>query len=104
MGQQRLDLLAGEHGRKGVVILGANLSKERPVGFAEQLDKEHSGRGQCLPDALGFPVLLQFDEKEIFAQLGFGDCGCITIEMLVNEPQLAVVGVPRPIGVVTQSQ
>ena len=104
MGQQRLDLWAGEHGREGVVVLGANLGKERPVGFAQQFDKEHSGRGQCLPDALGFPVFLQFDEQEIFAQLGFGDRGGITTEMLVNEPQLAVVGVPRSIGVITQSQ
>ena len=87
MGQQRLDLWAGEHGRKRVVILGANLRKDRPVRFAQQLDKEHFGRGQCLPDAFGFPVLLQFDEKEVFAQLGFGDGGWITTEILVNEPR-----------------
>ena len=57
-----------------------------------------------MADGFGFPVLLQFDEKEIFAQLGFGDRGWITIEMLVNEPQLAIVRVTRSIGVVTQSQ
>src|SRR3974390_1718200 len=104
MGQQRLNLLAREHSWKCVVILGADLRKEGPVRSAEQLDKEHSGRGQSLPDAFGFPVLLQFDEKEIFAQLGFGDCGCITTEMLMNEPDLPIVRVPRSIGVVTQSQ
>ena len=96
--------LRGVHSRKGVVILGANLREDGPVRFAQQFDKEHSGRGQCLPDAFGFPVLLQFNEEEIFAQLGFGDGGGITIEMLVNEPQLAVVRVARSIGVVTQGQ
>jgi len=81
-----LDQWAGEHGRKGVVILGANLREDRPIRFAQQFDKEDPGRGQCLADAFGFPVLLQFDEEKIFAQLGFGDRGWITTEMLVKEP------------------
>jgi len=80
------------------------LGKERPVGFAQQFDKEHFGRGHCLPDAFGLPVLVQFDEQEVFAQLGFGERGWITMEMLVDEPHLAIVGVPGSIGVVTQSQ
>ena len=104
MGQQRLDLLAGEHSRKGVVIFGADLRKEGPVRFAQQLDKEHFGRGQCLPDAFGLPVLLQFDEKEILAQLGLGDGGGITGQMLVDEAELTIVSMAGPVGVVTQRQ
>jgi hypothetical protein len=49
-------------------------------------------------------MLLQFDEKEIFAQLGFGESGWITGKILVNEPDLAIVRVTRSIGVVAQSQ
>ena len=37
VGQQIMDLLAGEHGGKGVVILGADLGKDSPVGMPEEV-------------------------------------------------------------------
>ena len=53
VGQQIMDLLAGEHGGKGVVIFGADLGEERPVGMPEEIDEEHAGGGAGLADGLG---------------------------------------------------
>ena len=104
VGQQIMDLLAGEHGGQGVVIFGADLGKERPVGMPEEIDEEHAGGGEGLADGLGRPMLLELDEEEVVAQLGLGDGGRIAADVLVDEPELAVVGVPGSIGVVAQRQ
>ena len=104
MGEQIMHLLAGEHGRKGVVIFGADLGKDRPVGLTEQLDKKHFGGGDGLADGLGLPVFFEFDEKEVVAQLGFGEGSRITSEVLVDEPELTIVSMAGAIGVVMQSQ
>ncbi len=69
-----------------------------------KVDEEHGGGGQSLTDGLGLPLLLELYEQEVIAQLRLGD-GCrIAAQVLVNEPQLAVVGVPRAIGIVAQGQ
>ena len=49
-------------------------------------------------------MLLELYEQEVVAQLRLGDGGRIAAEVLVNEPELAVVGVPGSIGVVAQRQ
>ena len=104
MREQSLDLLAGEHGGKGVVIFGADLGKDRPVRLPEQINKAHFGGGEGLSNGFGLPLLLEFDEEEVVAQLGLGEGGGITGEMLVQEPELAIIGMAGPIGVIMQSQ
>jgi hypothetical protein len=104
VGQQIVDLRAGENRRERVVILGANLGEDRPLGVAQEIDKEHASRGPGLADGFGLPVFLEFDEKEVVAQLGLGEEGRITGAMLVDQAHLAVIGVPGSIGVVAQGQ
>ena len=104
MREQIMDLLASEHSGKGVMVFGSDLGKHRPVRLAEQINKIHFGRGQGLADALGFPMLLEFDKEEVVAQLGLGNGGRIAGQMLVDEPELPVVGVASAVGVVAQSQ
>ena len=53
---------------------------------------------------LGCPMLLELYEEEVVAQLSLGDGGRIAADVLVDEPELAVVGVPGSIGVVAQRQ
>src|ERR1041385_7605530 len=99
-----MDLLTGEHGGKGVMIFGADLREESPVAMLEDVDKKHPGCGEGLTDGLGRPMLLELYEEKVVAKLGFGDRGWIATEVLVDEPELAIVGMPRSIGVVTQGQ
>lgn len=104
VGEEVMNLPAGEHGRKGVVIFGADLSKDAPMRFTQQIDEAHFGGGDGLSDGLGAPMLLEFDEEEVVAQLGFGEVGRVAGEMLVDKPELAIVGVASAIGVVMQGQ
>jgi len=102
--EQVVDLLAGEHGRKGVVIFGANLGKDPPLSVTKQIDQEHLGGGEGLPDALGPPALLELNKEEVVAQLGLAQGRGVTAEVLVDQAQLTVIGMTGPIGVVAQSQ
>jgi len=104
MREQSMDLLAGEHRGKGVVIFGADLGKDCPGRLAEQIDKKHFGGGQSLSNGLGLPMLLELYEEEVVAQLGFGNGSRITGQMFVDEPQVPIIGMASAIGVVTQSQ
>ena len=104
VGQQIVDLLAGEHFGQGVMVLGADLREQAPVGMAEKVDKEHTGGGASLADGLGLPMLLEFYEEEVLAKLRLGEGGRIAAEVLVNQPDLAVVGVPGAVGIVAQGQ
>lgn len=49
-------------------------------------------------------MLLELDVQEVIAKLGFGDPGRIASEVFVHQTHLTVIGVPGPIGVVTQAQ
>src|ERR1035441_3087478 len=93
-----MHLLAREDFGQGVVILGADLGEDRPVGAPEQADKEHAGGGAGLANGLGLPMLLKLYEQEVVAQLRLGDGGRIAAQVLVNEPDLSVIGVPGEIG------
>ena len=59
---------------------------------------------QGLADGLGIPVLLELYKQEVVAQLGLGDGGRIATQVLVNQPDLSVIGVPGAIGVVAQGE
>jgi hypothetical protein len=104
MGEQSVNLLAGEHGGKSVVIFGADLGEDRPVRLAQEVDKTHFGGGEGLPDGFGLPMLLEFDEEEIVAQLGLGEGRGISGEMFVEESELSIIGMAGAVGVVAQGQ
>ena len=99
-----MNLLAGEHGGKSVVIFGSDLGKESPVGMPEEIDEKHAGGSAGLTDGFGCPMLPEFYEEEVVAQLSLGDRGRIAAGVLVDEPELAVVGVPGTIGVIAERQ
>ena len=73
--EQIADLVAREDGGQGVVIAGADLGKEGPIGVTQQLHEEHSGGGQRLAEGFGLPLFLELEEEEIVAQLGFAEGG-----------------------------
>jgi hypothetical protein len=104
MVQKIVDLLASEDGWEGIVVFGAHLGEDRPVILAEQIDKEHARRGAGLPNRFGSPMLLELYEQEVIAELLLGDGGRIASEVLVNETDLAVIGMPGSIGIVAQGQ
>src|SRR5262249_16534982 len=104
MGEQVMDLLTSQNSGQSAVIFGADLGENGPVWFAEQIDKAHFSSGDGLANGLGFPVLLEFDEKEVVAQLGLGDEGGITADMFVDEPDLAIIGMASAIGIEAESQ
>ena len=99
-----MDLLAGEHRGKRIVIFSLDLREESPVGMPEEINEAHAGSGARLADGLGSPMFFELYEEEIVAQLGLGDGGGVAAEVLVDEPELAVVRVPGSIGVIMQSQ
>ena len=103
MGQEVMDLLAGGHGGQRVVIFGSDLGEEGPIGVTEEIYEEQVGGGTGLADGLGGPLFLEFDEQEVVPQLRLGDGLWVAADVLVDEPELAVVGVPGSIGVVAQS-
>jgi hypothetical protein len=84
-----VNLLQGEHGRKGVVILDGDLGKHLSIGLSEEPDAEYAGRRAGLADGFGPPELFELDEQEVIAELSFSDRGRIAGEVLVNEPDLA---------------
>ena len=49
-------------------------------------------------------MFFEFDEQEVVPQLRLGDSGWVAANVLVDEPQLAVVRVPGSVGVVAQRQ
>lgn len=100
-GQQIMNLLAGQDGGQSVVILGADLPKDGPVGVPQQVFKELTRSSDGLADGFGLPTLSKFDEQEVVAQSGLGELGGIAGEVLVDETQLTVIGVAGAIGVVT---
>ena len=104
VGQEVMDLLAGENLGQGVVIFGADLREDRPVGMPEEIDEEHAGGGAGLANGLGRPMLLELYEQEVVAQLGLGNGRRITPAVFMDEPHLTVVGVPGSIGIIAQSQ
>ena len=99
-----MDLLAGEHLGQGVVIFSSDLGKDSPVGMSEEVHKKHAGGGESLADGLGLPLFLELYEEEVVAQLRLGDVDRITAQVLVDEPELAVIRVPGSIGVIAQGQ
>src|SRR5258705_10536830 len=99
-----MNLLAREHGWKRVVIFGANLGKQSPVGMLEQVDEKHPGGGQGLANGLGGPMLLELQEQKVVAKLSFGECGWIATEVLVNKPESTVIREPGSFGVVAKGQ
>ena len=84
------------------MISSANLGEESPVVVVEEIDEEEASGGNGLPDGFGLPVLLEFDEEEILAQLGFGERGGIGGEVGVEESNTTIVGVAGAISVVAQ--
>lgn len=49
-------------------------------------------------------MLLELNEEEIIAELGFGETGGIAAKMFVDQPDLAVVRVAGSIGIVAEGQ
>jgi hypothetical protein len=103
-GQEIVDLSASENSGQSIMILGADLGEDRPVGVAEQIEEEQARGGEALTDGLWLPVLGEFDEDEVVAQLILGKEGGIAGEVIVDEADLTVVGVACAIGVVAQGQ
>ena len=99
-----MDLLAGEHGRKRVVIFSLDLREHSPIGMPIEINEEQACGGAGLTDGLGCPMFFELYEEEVLSQLSLGERGRVAAEVLVDEPQLAVVRVPGSIGVVAQSQ
>ena len=99
-----MNLLAGENGRQSIMIFGADLEEHLPVGAAEEVVEKHPGGGHSLADRFGLPLLLEFDEEEVVAQLSFGQLGWIASEVFVEQAQLTVISVAGAIGVVAQGQ
>ena len=104
VGQQGMDLRTGQDGGENVVVLGADLPEDGPVGVTEKIDKELTGSGESLADGLRPPVLLQLDEQEVVAQLDLREESGVDGEVLVDESELAVVGMPGAIGVVAEGE
>ena len=99
-----MNLLASQDRGKRVVIFGADLGEDRPVRLAQEIDEAHFGGGEGLADGFGLPMLLEFDEEEIVAQLLLGDGGGVTGEIFVEESKLSIIGMAGPVCVVMQSQ
>lgn len=72
--------------------------------MTEEVDEELAGVGKGLADGLERPVLLEFDEEKVVAKSGLGDAYRIEAKVLVEESQLAVVGVTGAVGVVTKGE
>ena len=99
-----MNLLASEDCRESIVILGADLGEDLPVGVAEQVDEELATSSQRLTDRFGLLLFVEFNEEEVVAQLGLSELGWITGKVLVEQAHLPVIGVAGAIGVVAQGQ
>ena len=62
------DWFARENGGEGVVIDGADLGEEGPIGMAEQSDEEHASGSAGLTDGLGLPELQRRDDDSAVSQ------------------------------------
>ena len=104
MVEQIVDLLAGEHGRKLVMVLGFDLRKDGPVVVAELIDKEKPGRGDGLSDGPRPPALDRLDVEDVVAKLVLGNHFRIAGAVLVDEAHVPVVGIAGAVGIGAQGQ
>ena len=104
VGKQEADLVAGEDNRQGIKIPGADLGKDRQRFLPEKILKEGLQAGDSLPHGVGLPVLFEFEKKQILADLVFGEQLRIAAKMLLQDAQLAVVGVAGAVAIMTQRQ
>ena len=104
MPEQSHHLIAGHHRRQPVLIPGADLGEHRPVLTPQLLDKEQPCAGGRLPDRLGLPPLDGFDVQEVVAHLTLGQKGWIALEVISQETELTIVGMPGARLLITQRQ
>ena len=64
VGEQVMDLLAGEHGGQRVVVLGADLGEERPVLMPRRLTKNMLAAARAWRMDLGFQCFLSFTNRK----------------------------------------
>lgn len=72
--------------------------------MTQLIDEEEPGTRGRLPDRLGPPVFDRLDVQEIVAQLGLVQGSGITIEVIHDEPELPVIGLPGAGVIVAQRQ
>ena len=104
MFEQADDLGAAQDRRKTLLVAGADLREDAPLIAAEHLQVEKPGAGGTLADRLGPPPLAEFDVQEVVAHLPFVELPGIAAKVLVQQPHVPVVGVPRAGPLVAQAQ
>ena len=95
---------ASKNDWKGVGVPRANLRKDLPGVEPEELVEKTAETGNRLSDRGRLPVLLKLEEKQVLPDLILGERLRVRVEMALQEPQLAVVGVSGATAVVAQGQ
>ena len=104
-GAEQVDnLLARQHFRQPVVVLGADLVEHLPALPLQLAFVEQPRTSRRLSHGLGRPALDGLEVQEVVPHLRLGQPGRIRASMFGQEPQLAVVGMPRADMVVAQRQ
>ena len=86
------------------VVLGADLGEDLPLLMLQHSHEEELRGGGGLADGFGLPAFDGFDVQEVVAQLLLGDGGGIAAAVLVDQAELAVIGVPGAGGVEAQGE
>lgn len=104
MAKQKLDLRTGENDRQSLMVFGTDLRKDVPGFESEKFVKETPEAGDGLPDRGWLPMLLKLKEEEILPDVILSEELRIRVEVALQEPQLAVVGVTGAPAIVTQGE
>ncbi len=94
MPEQPDDLPAGQYGWEAIVVLGADLGKDFPVLMTHHAHEEELCGSGGLADGFRLPAFDGFYVKEVVTQHLFGHLAGVAMRLLVDEAQLAVIGVP----------
>lgn len=102
--QKVADLGTGQNSRQGVTVLGPDLGEEGPIRTTEHLQVETTGTSGGLANSLGLPAFDALEVDEVIAQLLLGQGSRIAVEVLADQAQLTVIGMPGTKRVVSQGQ
>jgi hypothetical protein len=83
---------------------GPDLREHAPIVVTEHVDEEDPGGSDGLTNGFGLPFLLDFDVKEVVADLVLDQRRRVALEILVEQAHVPVIGMGGAVAIVAQRE